>query len=1386
MMFTAAISAVQERWALGIRLLGRIAAQRLAENIIAVNAAAATLEYNHKWCLALYLCEAASMLGSPLESPGYDAILAACSRGRAWQAVLQLSGAMSKAEVRFGHMACGARFEALKAGLAALEQMGHKVQEGAGHGRIVQLKCDELRFSQSSISSRFHNGESLRVKIAQLVAGEALGPWFCLTVVRYGEHLLCMSNRRLYCLQSYQRLSPQWDGLLATCGERITKIIEVLLHLCGSSSAFFDVMSSQPSAPVGVAPAATAFVAPHVAAARLPHSHRPSRGAEAPSSSAAAGALPMFLLGTAGVAACRRAARGSAVASRAMPRKPGNTRALRAVTTLQAEAQPQRVAMQATAVAEAPTKTYEIGQKLHGWTCVRAEHIKEYSCTGYVFQHDQTGAELLSMVQPADENKTFSVVFRTPPENSNGIAHVLEHSVLCGSRKYPLKEPFVELMKSSLQTFLNAMTFPDRTCYPVASCNLKDFYNLIDVYMDAVFFPRAIDDPRVLAQEGWHYEIEKKDQDEPLKYKGVVFNEMKGVYSNPDAAHGRTANQSMFPDNQYGVDSGGDPTEIPNLTFEYFKDFHSKYYHPSNAKFWFYGDDPPDARLELVDKYLSEFSKIEVDSKIDVQPLWKEPRRVVEEFAVGEDEDTSKKTMVSVNWVISEGKDDLETSLALQFLNYLMMGTPASPLYKALIDSGMGSSVIGGGMDDGMLQTTFSALRFEEPLADLKARLEKGEPVFQDLIRTKILENSHKVIVESKPSKEVGKKMEEDEKAALEKHRKTLSEEDIEALIIETVKLKEIQEQTVNRRSLKFEETPKIPTEMKGSEPVVLRHALPTSGVIYMDVAFDLSRVPQELLPLVPLFTRGLTQLGTAKGDFVDLTRRVGMGTGGIAASTICMNKKGDPEPQYKSLSDIVERIEKGGWDGVLQQLKALQACIFNQASCKILNITSDSEHLDAAQGSLERLAEHLPKDEASPAVLLDPSLGRRADGIVVPTQVNYVGKGGNLYENGYDYHGSSLVVSKLLGATYLWDKVRVSGGAYGGFCRFDPRSGDFKYLSYRDPNLGQTLDTYDGAPAFLKDLQIGEDELVKAVIGCMGDVDAYQLPDAKGYSAMLRYLLEEDDEYRQKVRDQILGTTDFHKFGEALEPVVEKGGICVVGSADACGEAKEKYGLTLTSPRLAREDWWWKARLGKAYYQLGLLRDAEKQFKSALKDEEMISTHLELCKLALRFYRRMLQNGVTSAELWNNMGLCCFYAGQYDLTLSCFERALMLADDDNMADVWYNIGQVAIGVGDLGLAYQAFKIAISVDPNHAESYNNIGVLELRKGNVEQAQAQFGTAMRLAPHLFEPAFNGGLLAFKLGEFQDSFELANKALEAYPEHIESKELIKQLKAHFSSL
>lgn len=292
-------------------------------------------------------------------------------------------------------------------------------------------------------------------------------------------------------------------------------------------------------------------------------------------------------------------------------------------------------------------------------------------------------------------------------------------------------------------------------------------------------------------------------------------------------------------------------------------------------------------------------------------------------------------------------------------------------------------------------------------------------------------------------------------------------------------------------------------------------------------------------------------------------------------------------------------------------------------------------------------------------------------------------------------------------------------------------------------------------------------------------------------------------------------------------------------------------------------KDWWWKARLGKCYYQLGLLRDSEKQFKSAIKTQDMVICYMELCKvylkldqpntalewyqrgverhagdthlllgiarihdqlndiekgvahykrvlaldpvnvesiaclasnhfyedqpeIALRYFRRLLQMGVNSTELWCNIGLCCFYASQYDMTLNCFEQALALASDDNMADVWYNIGQVAIGIGDLGLAYQAFKVAISVDPNHAESFNNLGVLELRKGNIDQAKTNFQTATRLAPHQHESTFNEGLLCFKLGDFQESFQLASKAMKVYPTHSESMDLLRQLRLHFAAL
>ena len=309
----------------------------------------------------------------------------------------------------------------------------------------------------------------------------------------------------------------------------------------------------------------------------------------------------------------------------------------------------------------------------HGFQLLKEQEIKELKTLAKVFRHSKTGAELLSLTTD-DENKVFGITFRTPPSDSTGVAHILEHSVLCGSRKYPVKEPFVELLKGSLQTFLNAFTYPDKTCYPVASQNLQDFYNLIDVYVDAVFYPRIT--RSIFQQEGWHFELENADN--PLSYKGVVFNEMKGAYSSPDNLLSEYSLQSLFPDNAYGFDSGGDPKQIPRLTYEQFHSFHKRYYHPSNARIYFYGDDDPDERLRLINEYLKEFDPIEIDSQIRLQTPFKESKRLIRPFMVGEDADTGPKGMVTLNWMFTE-TTDIETNFALHILEYILLGMPGSP-----------------------------------------------------------------------------------------------------------------------------------------------------------------------------------------------------------------------------------------------------------------------------------------------------------------------------------------------------------------------------------------------------------------------------------------------------------------------------------------------------------------------------------------------------------------------------------------------------------------------------------------------------------------------------------------------------------------------------------
>lgn len=346
----------------------------------------------------------------------------------------------------------------------------------------------------------------------------------------------------------------------------------------------------------------------------------------------------------------------------------------------------------------------KINDSIHGFRLLAMKEIAEADSVAYEFTHEKSGARLF-FLQNDDDNKVFSIAFRTPPSDNTGVAHIVEHSTLCGSRKYPLKEPFVELIKGSLNTFLNAITFPDKTIYPVASRNDKDFQNLMDVYLDAVFYPAIYDTPEILMQEGWHYEIEKPE--DPLTYSGVVYNEMKGALSSPDDLLETAITSSLYPDTTYSFESGGNPAAIPSLTQEMFAGFHKKFYHPSNSYIYLYGDMDLDQKLAYLDaEYLSHFERIPIPSEIDRQPMFSEMKRMVKEYPVGAEESTEEKTFLSLNMIVGEA-DDAETMLGLEILEHALLKTEAAPLRQALLDAKVGKDVYSM-FEDAVLQPFFS------------------------------------------------------------------------------------------------------------------------------------------------------------------------------------------------------------------------------------------------------------------------------------------------------------------------------------------------------------------------------------------------------------------------------------------------------------------------------------------------------------------------------------------------------------------------------------------------------------------------------------------------------------------------------------------------------
>jgi Zn-dependent M16 (insulinase) family peptidase len=838
--------------------------------------------------------------------------------------------------------------------------------------------------------------------------------------------------------------------------------------------------------------------------------------------------------------------------------------------------------------------------------------------------------------------------------------------------------------------------------------------------------------------------------------------------------HPRPPTQALFPDNTYAQDSGGDPAAIPDLTFAEFQAFYAAYYHPSNARFWFSGDDDPATRLEKLDAYLCEFERRDVDSAVRPQPLFDAPRRVVEHYAAGgEGEDGEEaaggepKNFVSLNWVLAEAPLDLETELALGFLNHLLLGTAAAPLRKALTDSGLGESLIGGGIEDELAQPTFSIglkgvkagadaaaveelilstlrelraegfaasaveaavntiefslrenntgrfprglslmlramsawiydrdpfqpLKWRADLARFKERLASGEDVFGPLIDRFLLDNPHRVTVELRPDAALGAAQEAAERARLDAAAAAMAPAARAGVAADTAALRERQETPDAPEALACmpalrladipREAARVPTSASTSADGVttLTHDLFTNGVLYLDVALDLTPVPAELLPLVPLFCASLTQMGTERESRVEFTERIGRKTGGVGAAPFASAARGRAEPvarvtlRGKAMADkaqvggggggggglerafqgaliralsilrtattlrspihhpptnqdlvdimrdvllssrlddrerfrqmvletkaslesgvvgaghsfagsrldaqrsvagwagelmggiayldyvraLVGRVEND-WDAVEADLRRIRAALLQRAGA-LVSITGDERVAAAAAAALPSLLGALPATAGAAAgAPWAGALPARSEALVVPTQVSYVCQAFNLYEDaGYQLSGSSYVVSKLLGTTWIWDRVRVSGGAYGGFCDFDTHSGMFTYSSYRDPNLLKTVDVYDGAAEFLRTLELSKEEIDKAIIGTIGDIDAYQLPDAKGRTAMMRHLLGVSDAERQQRREEVLGTTaaDFRAFGDALAAARPKGVVVAVTSAD-------------------------------------------------------------------------------------------------------------------------------------------------------------------------------------------------------------------------------------------
>jgi presequence protease len=614
-----------------------------------------------------------------------------------------------------------------------------------------------------------------------------------------------------------------------------------------------------------------------------------------------------------------------------------------------------------------PQPTLQAGDVLHGFKVLRVEILRGIRVTAYEIEHKKTGAKVLHL-HSADRENLYAIGFRTPPADSTGLPHILEHSVLAGSEKYPLKDVFKELMRSTLQTFINAFTYPDKTIYPVASQIKADFFNLARVYTDLVLHPRLLRE--TFFQEGHHLEFTEPDNlSSDLTISGIVYNEMKGAYSSPDSLMFKALQEGLYPNSVYAFDSGGDPDVIPELTYEQFCEFHQTYYSPSNARFFIYGDIPTAEHLVFLQEMLAGFRRVKVNSSIKNQKRLTRQRTIHNTYPLDKGESLTRKTSVNLAWMMSENTD-YENSLILEIISGLLVGSSASPLRKALIDSGIGEdltpvsgmegdlkqimfavglrntessdaekieklifatlkNIVATGYDNDLIEGILHQIEFHgkeivrgsypygitlmgnvfqtwlydgDPLIGLDfplviekiRKLWADDPqLFQKMTQKWFLDNKHRVLAIMEPDSDFSEKKEKEYREKMAGFKASFKDAELNEINIRAKKLKQFQSEPDSPAAaatipkLRIEDIPRaveiIPTQnvLVGGVPT-LEHNIFTNGIAYIDLVFDLSHIPEELQPYLPLLGKITSGMGAAGFPYDEMAKRIALKMGGF------------------------------------------------------------------------------------------------------------------------------------------------------------------------------------------------------------------------------------------------------------------------------------------------------------------------------------------------------------------------------------------------------------------------------------------------------------------------------------------------------------------------